>query len=50
MRAIQQQEFGGPEVLELVELPTPVPGDGEVLFRVSRAGMNFADTHQRRIV
>jgi NADPH:quinone reductase len=48
MRAIQQQEFGGPEVLELVDLPTPEPGDGEVLIRVSRAGMNFADTHQRR--
>jgi NADPH2:quinone reductase len=48
MRAIQQQEFGGPEVLELVELPTPEPRDGEVLIRVSRAGMNFADTHQRR--
>jgi NADPH2:quinone reductase len=48
MRAIQQQEFGGPEVLELVELPTPEPGDGEVLIRVSLAGMNFADTHQRR--
>ena len=47
MRAIQQQEFGGPEVLELVELPPPDPGDGEVLIRVSRAGMNFADTHQR---
>ena len=48
MRAIQQREFGGPEVLELVDLPVPVPGDGEVLIRVSRAGMNFADTHQRR--
>jgi NADPH2:quinone reductase len=48
MRAIQQREFGGPEVLELVELPTPEPGDGQVLIRVSRAGMNFADTHQRR--
>jgi NADPH2:quinone reductase len=48
MRAIQQQEFGGPEVLELVELPTPEPGEGEILIRVSRAGMNFADTHQRR--
>src|ERR687888_365039 len=48
MRAIQQQEFGGPEVLELVELPRPEPADGEVLIRVSRAGMNFADTHQRR--
>ena len=48
MRAIQQQEFGGPEVLELVELPRPEPGDGEILIRVTRAGMNFADTHQRR--
>jgi NADPH:quinone reductase len=48
MRAIQQREFGGPEVLELVDLPEPTPGDGEVLIRVSRAGMNFADTHQRR--
>jgi NADPH:quinone reductase len=48
MRAIQQREFGGPEVLELVDLPVPEPGDGEVLVRVSRAGMNFADTHKRR--
>jgi NADPH2:quinone reductase len=47
MRAIQQKEFGGPEVLELVDLPVPEAGDGEVLIRVSRAGMNFADTHQR---
>jgi NADPH:quinone reductase len=48
MRAIQQREFGGPEVLELVDLPVPEPADGQVLIRVSRAGMNFADTHQRR--
>src|SRR5215208_4082461 len=47
MRAIQQTHFGGPEVLELVDLPVPEPGEGEVLIRVSRAGMNFADTHQR---
>src|SRR3954452_8658432 len=47
MRAIQIEEFGGPEVLKLVELPTPEPKPGEVLIRVSRAGMNFADTHQR---
>jgi NADPH:quinone reductase len=47
MRAIQQQEFGGPEVLQLVDLPVPAPGDGEVLIRVARAGLNFADTHQR---
>jgi NADPH2:quinone reductase len=47
MRAIQIEEFGGPEVLKLVELPVPEPGDGEVLIEVSRAGLNFADTHQR---
>ncbi|HEX5146982.1 MAG TPA: zinc-binding dehydrogenase [Conexibacter sp.] len=47
MRAIQQQEFGGPEVLRLVELPVPEPGPGQVLVEVTRAGMNFADTHQR---
>lgn len=47
MRAIQIAEFGGPEVLQLVDLPEPSPGDGEVLVRVSRAGINFADTHQR---
>jgi NADPH:quinone reductase len=48
MRAIQVREFGGPEVLELVDLPAPEPGPGEVLIRVARAGINFADTHQRR--
>jgi NADPH2:quinone reductase len=47
MRAIQMSEFGGPEVLELVELPVPEPGEGEVLVRVTRAGLNFADTHRR---
>jgi NADPH:quinone reductase len=47
MRAIEIREFGGPEVLELVELPTPEPAANEVLVRVSLAGMNFADTHQR---
>jgi NADPH:quinone reductase len=47
MRAVQIQEFGGPEVLEVAHLPVPEPGDGEVLIRVSRAGINFADTHTR---
>ena len=46
MRAIQITEFGGPEVLQLAELPDPVPGAGEVLIDVSRAGVNYADTHQ----
>ena len=47
MRAIQMQEFGGPEVLELVDIPVPEPADGEVLIKVNRAGLNYADTHQR---
>jgi len=47
MRAVQIAEFGGPEVLKLVELPRPEPSAGEVLIRVTRAGVNFADTHQR---
>jgi NADPH2:quinone reductase len=47
MRAVQIEEFGGPEVLKLADVPVPTPGDGEVLIRVSRAGMNYADTHQR---
>jgi NADPH2:quinone reductase len=47
MRAIQMSEYGGPEVLELVELPIPDPSNGEVLIRVNRAGLNFADTHRR---
>jgi|SRR5580693_79719 NADPH2:quinone reductase len=47
MRAIQISEFGGPEVLALVELPTPVPVPDELLIRVTRVGVNFADTHTR---
>lgn len=47
MRAVQQTEFGGPEVLEVVDLPVPEPGEGEVLIEVTTIGMNFADTHTR---
>jgi NADPH:quinone reductase len=48
MRAIQIQEFGGPEVLEFVHVPRPEPsGADEVLIRVTAAGVNFADTHAR---
>lgn len=41
------REFGGPEVLAVKDLPRPEPAAGEVLVRVSKAGLNFADTHQR---
>jgi NADPH2:quinone reductase len=40
-------EFGGPEVLKLTELPDPEPGPEEALIRVTRAGLNFGDTHLR---
>ena len=45
MRAVQITRFGGPEVLDVVDLPDPVPGDGEQLYEVSAAGINDADTH-----
>src|SRR6188472_1446599 len=45
MRAVQITEFGGPEVLNVVELPDPVPSAGQVLIEVDRAGINYADTH-----
>jgi len=48
MRAIQIEEFGGPEVLRHVEAPDPVAGEGEVVVDVARAGVNFADTHATR--
>ena len=48
MKAIRIEEFGGPEVMELVELPDPEPGEGEVVVEVARCGINFADTHATR--
>jgi NADPH:quinone reductase len=48
VKAVQITEFGGPEVLELVDLPKPAAGPGEALVRISRTGVNFADTHATR--
>ena len=45
MRAVQIIRSGGPEVL-VVDLPDPVPADGQQLYDVRAAGINFADTHQ----
>jgi hypothetical protein len=47
MRAVQITRFGGPEVLDVVDLPDPTPGKGEQLFDISSSGVNFADTHHR---
>jgi NADPH2:quinone reductase len=48
MKAIQLEEFGGPEVMRLVDVPDPEPREGEVVVDVARAGINFADTHATR--
>ena len=46
MRAVLITRFGGPDVLEIVDVPEPTPGPGQTLYDVSTAGVNFADTHQ----
>ncbi|WP_314326404.1 NAD(P)H-quinone oxidoreductase [Paenarthrobacter ilicis] len=48
MKAVYISEPGGPEVLEVREVPAPVPGQGEVLIDVVAAGLNRADVQQRR--
>jgi NADPH:quinone reductase len=47
VHAIMVREFGGPEKLQLVELPDPQPGPGEVLVAVAAAGVNRADALAR---
>ncbi len=47
MRAVQITRFGGPEVLDIVDLPDPVAGPGQQLYEVSSSGVKFADTHHR---
>ena len=48
MKAIQIEEFGGPEVLQYTEVPDPSPKLAEVVLNVKRSGVNFADTHASR--
>jgi tumor protein p53-inducible protein 3 len=47
MRAIVVKQPGGPEVLQLAEVPDPEPREGDLLVRVRAAGVNRADLHQR---
>lgn len=47
MRAIVFERNGGPEVLELKDLPQPTPGDGEVLVNVDAIGINYRDVYER---
>jgi NADPH2:quinone reductase len=48
MRAIRIHSYGGPEVMQFEELPTPVPGAGQALVRVKAASVNFLDVQKRR--
>ena len=48
MRAVVITAPGGPEVLNLEEVPDPVPGEGEVVVEVAAAGVNPADVMQRQ--
>ena len=48
MKAVVVTRVGGPEVLEVRDVPEPQPKTGEVLVRVEAVGINFADTHATR--
>jgi NADPH:quinone reductase len=47
MKAIQIQKTGGPEVLQLVEVPVPQPKPHEAVVRIAAAGVNFIDVYHR---
>ena len=47
MRAIQVRAPGGPDALQLVEVPDPVPGAADAVVRVTAAGVNFIDVYHR---
>ena len=47
MRAVVIEQYGGPEVLQVAEVPDPVPGPDEILVRVAHTAVNRADTLQR---
>ena len=47
MKAIQVEETGGPEKMELVDVPTPQPGPKQALVRLHAAGVNFIDVYYR---
>lgn len=47
MKAIRVHKFGGPEVLQLDDVPDPKPGPGQVLVRIRAAGVNPVDTYIR---
>src|SRR4030095_2921616 len=47
MKAVRIHTFGGPEVMQVEEVPTPSPQAGQVLVRLAAAGLNYIDIYQR---
>jgi NADPH2:quinone reductase len=47
MKAIQVKQPGGPEVLELVDVPVPEPKANEAVVKLAASGVNFIDVYQR---
>src|SRR5207247_7869689 len=47
MRAISVSQTGGPDVLQIAEVPGLAPGPGQLLVTVAAAGVNFMDIYQR---
>lgn len=47
MRAVHISEHGGPDVLEVVDVPAPEPRPGQVLVDVAAAGVNYRDVYER---
>lgn len=47
MKAIQYERFGGPDVLEYLDLPNPTPGSGQLLIETAAIGVNFPDIRER---
>jgi NADPH2:quinone reductase len=47
MRAVRISAHGGPDVLEVVDVPAPVPGPGQLLVDVSAIGVNYRDVYER---
>ena len=47
MKAVRVHEFGGPEAMSYEEVPTPSPGEGQVLVKLAASGLNYIDVYQR---
>ena len=48
MKAVQINEFGGPEVMKYQDVADPTPGEGEAVVEIQAAGVNFTDVYSRQ--